>query len=97
MVIIKIEAESCADPVWCAVCGSNLDLDEFPLSKELTDELWQWNLQYHHWLVEIDYEDIKKMDAKWVTQHNEWGLILAEKVQNELGSPFRVTFSPIHL
>jgi hypothetical protein len=32
---LKIEADFSADPIWCNVCGDNLDIDDFTLSEEL--------------------------------------------------------------
>jgi hypothetical protein len=38
----KIEADFSADPIWCNVCGENLDIDDFQISEELKDELFDW-------------------------------------------------------
>lgn len=93
---LRIKAETCADPVWCAICGANLELDELPLSKGLINELWNWNLQYHRWLEEHNY-DYSTLDLEFVIQHNDWGLKLTERVQVEIGSEFQVSFCPIKL
>ena len=36
--VFKIEVDFDADPIWCSVCGWNLDLDDFPLSDDLKDD-----------------------------------------------------------
>ncbi|MGX9134357.1 hypothetical protein ACWV26_08250 [Rummeliibacillus sp. JY-2-4R] len=74
---LKLEADYCADPIWCNNCGWNLDIDDFPLSDELQEELFQWTLQY------------KKMPKD---KHNKMGLNLTEKVKTELGSDFTIVF-----
>ncbi|MEH7098236.1 hypothetical protein [Neobacillus vireti] len=73
----KIEADYHADPIWCNVCGWNLDIDEFPLSDKLKDELYQWTKQY------------KRMQIK---EHNTFGQNLTEKVKEELGSQYKIIF-----
>lgn len=92
---IKIEAEICADPIWCGLCKSNLDLEEFSLSKELTEELENWNLEYGNWLEKNDYNDRNLKLDNFHIQHNKRGLKLTEKVQKELGAEFSVVFAPI--
>ena len=37
---IVLEGEYGADPLWCAVCQYNLDLDEIALSSDLINELY---------------------------------------------------------
>ena len=34
----KLEADFVADPIWCNVCGWNLDMDDFPLTDNLKDD-----------------------------------------------------------
>ena len=74
---LKLEADYAADPIWCNSCGCNLDIDDFPLSDELQEELFQWTLQY------------KKMPKD---KHNRMGQSLTEKVKEELGSDFTIVF-----
>jgi transcription elongation factor Elf1 len=30
---LKVEGDVGADPIWCDLCGHNLDIEEIPLSK----------------------------------------------------------------
>lgn len=75
----KLEADFSADPIWCNVCGCNFDIDEFPLTEDLKDELYKWTEQY------------KKTSVK---EHNAIGQKLTEKVQKELGSEYKIVFIP---
>ena len=75
----KIEADFAADPIWCNICGWNLDIDEFPLTDNLKDELYQWTKQY------------KKIP---INEHNVIGKNLTEKVKEELKSDYRIVFIP---
>lgn len=34
-----------ADPIWCNVCGWNLNIDDFPLTDNLKNDLYQWTEQ----------------------------------------------------
>lgn len=75
----KLEADFVADPIWCNVCGWNLDIDDFPLTDNLKDDLYQWTKQY------------KKIS---INEHNTIGQNLTEKVKEELGSEYRIIFIP---
>jgi hypothetical protein len=75
---LKIEADFSADPIWCNVCGENLDIDDFTLSDELKDELFNWIR---------DYKKIPK------NLHNKVGKELTEKVKAEIGKDYpSITF-----
>ncbi|WP_143588810.1 hypothetical protein [Terribacillus halophilus] len=55
-----------ADPVWCAVCKVNLDLDEMPVSDALKREIEDWVKDYGRW---IDWDnDVPKSEAVKVRQ-----------------------------
>lgn len=55
-----------ADPVWCAVCKVNLDLDEMPVSDALKRELEDWTKEFGKW---IDWDsDLLKSEAVKVRQ-----------------------------
>ncbi|MDX8345785.1 hypothetical protein [Rossellomorea sp. YZS02] len=75
----KLEADFVADPIWCNICGWNLDIDEFPLIDNLKDELYQWTKQY------------KKIH---INKHNSIGQNLTKKVEEELGLDYRIIFIP---
>jgi len=76
---LKLEADFVADPIWCNVCGWNLDIDDFPLTVNLKNDLYQWTEQY------------KKIS---INEHNVNGQNLTEKVKEELGSEYRIIFKP---
>ena len=75
----KLEADFAADPIWCNVCGWNIDIDELPLTDNLKDNLYQWIKQY------------KKIP---MNEHNAIGQSLTEKVKEELGSEYRIIYIP---
>jgi hypothetical protein len=75
----KLEADFVADPIWCNVCGWNLDIDDFPLTDNLKNDLYQWTEQY------------KKIP---INEHIAIGQNLTEKVKEELGSEYRIIFIP---
>lgn len=75
---LKIEADYSADPIWCNVCGYNLDIDDFSLSDDLIDELFNW------------IRDYKKIP---MDLHNKLGKELTEKVKAEIGKDYpSITF-----
>ncbi|WP_352231216.1 hypothetical protein [Peribacillus sp. SI8-4] len=74
---LKVEADFSADPIWCNVCGFNLDMDDFPLSEELKEELFNWVQNYKE--IPID-------------EHNKMGTDLTAKVKEELGRDYPIIF-----
>lgn len=93
---LKVEADFVTDPLWCNICGYNLDMHLIPLSNELKSELKKWVLNYGKW---IDLETDKLIDNGFELEdkHNEVGLSLTEKVRRELGDHYSITFSPSKL
>ncbi|MCM3596200.1 hypothetical protein M4D55_10480 [Metabacillus idriensis] len=75
----KLEADYGADPIWCTICGWNLDIDEFPLKDNFKNDLFQWIEQY------------KKISTN---EHNAIGQNLTEKLKEKLGSEYRIIFIP---
>lgn len=39
-----------ADPIWCADCNMNLELDDFPVSAALRLRVARWTEDYGKWL-----------------------------------------------
>lgn len=74
---LKIEADFGADPIWCNVCGYNLDIDDFLLSEKLKEELFNWVR---------NYKEIP------MNEHNKIGIALTEKVRDEIGRDYPITF-----
>lgn len=73
----KLEADFGGDPIWCNTCSENLDIDDFPISEELKDELFDWMIQY------------KKIP---MDQHNLKGTVLLSKLKGELGAEYPIVF-----
>lgn len=90
---LKVEGDVGADPIWCYTCGCNLDFEEVPLSKELKGELMHWIMQYGEW-IDWDRDKLVPDGIKLEEEHNKIGKALTEKVKEELGEGYQVTFSP---
>lgn len=92
----KIEADFSADPIWCAKCSWNFDLDDFPLSEGLKKELIRWVLAFEK-VVDL-HGDCLKDTAFYqrVKNHNDWGEILTARVREELGDGYPIVFKPYH-
>lgn len=90
---IKIEADVGADPLWCTVCGYNLEMDEFGLSDSLKEQLRAWIDDYGSW---VNWESDSLIEGGEIIEkeHNELGLELTEKVKKELKGKYEVVFSP---
>jgi len=89
----KFEADFMADPIWCKNCGENLDIDEFPISDKLQEEIMGWVSEYGKWL-DIETDSLKENGLKLEENHNEKGLQLFQKVKNELGEKYPIRFVP---
>lgn len=88
---IVLEGEYGADPLWCAVCQYNLDLDEIALSSDLINELYNWAGSFGEW-VDIELNEFVEDGEKLEASHNARGKELASKVNAELGAKYKVTF-----
>jgi len=83
LVQIKVEADFGSDPLWCKVCGFNLDMDKIEISPSLKIQLRSWINDYGVW-VKWDSDSLIVGGENLEKQHNEVGLKLTEKVINEL-------------
>ncbi|GAA0414563.1 MAG: hypothetical protein ACQEWU_09830 [Bacillota bacterium] len=90
---LKMEGDEGADPFWCKKCGCNLDIEDIPISGELTKELTLWIAAYGNW---IDWENDKlRIDAiELEKRFNQTGVRLMECVKKELGSSYTIEFIP---
>ncbi|MFP3125632.1 hypothetical protein OH784_23390 [Ectobacillus funiculus] len=86
----KLEADFSADPIWCAECSYNFDLDDFPVSEGLKKELIRWAVAFQE-VVDL-YGSAPRQDA--VKAHNDWGRLLTAQVKSELGDGYKVIFHP---
>ncbi|GIN88518.1 hypothetical protein J6TS2_49040 [Heyndrickxia sporothermodurans] len=89
---IVIEADYGIDPIWCKNCGTNLDIDELPLTQSLKREVEQWVVDYGNW---IDWETDKLIvnGEQLEKKYNEIGKKLTKKVKEEL-KEFSVVYKP---
>lgn len=90
---LKVEADISADPLWCARCYSNLNLEDFKIPNGLKQELQRWIYDYGTW---IDWENdgIVPGGVLLEEQHNVRGIALTEKVKQVLEGQYEIVFSP---
>ncbi|SMQ85035.1 hypothetical protein SAMN05444673_6332 [Bacillus sp. OV166] len=89
----KLEADLVADPIWCNVCGWNLEIEDFPLSDKLREELLQWVSEYGKW-IDLETDSLKENGLKQQENHNEKGLQLFQEVKKQLGEKYPIIFVP---
>ena len=84
-----------ADPIWCADCNMNLELDDLPVSEALKRRVERWTEGYGKWL---DWKrDKLKLDAvKTEENFNNEGKLLSVAIQQELHD-FTITYRPSRL
>lgn len=87
-----IEGEYGADPVWCAVCQYNIELDELPIDSALMAELLAWGNSYGEW-VDLELGVYVDGGEAMEAAHNKAGALLAKKLQMALHG-VTVTFNP---
>lgn len=89
---IKVEADFYTDPLWCSICGYNLDIDEFPLRELIKEKLMLWVEKYEDVLEEnshqlsFEYELNKR-------EYNQVGLELTEEIKKDIGHQYNISFS----
>ncbi|WP_449537626.1 hypothetical protein [Ferdinandcohnia sp. Marseille-Q9671] len=89
---LKIEGDFSADPIWCAKCSCNIELEDFPISDEVKRELEQWAKDFGTWL-DLASDTIVKGGDILEKKHNQKGELLTKKVQEQLPTN-NITFSP---
>ncbi len=84
-----------ADPIWCADCNMNLDLDDFPVSAALKRRSRE--LDRRLWKI-VDWKSDKlKPDAETIEENfNNEGKLLSVAIQQELHD-FTITYRPSRL
>lgn len=89
---IKVEADFYTDPLWCSICGYNLDIDEFPLTELIKEKLMLWVEKYEDVLggnfhqSSFEYELNKR-------EYNQVGLELTEEIKKDIGHQYNISFS----
>lgn len=93
LISLIIEGDFGADPLWCGHCLANLDLEELPLSEDLSDELTTWMCAFGEW-IDIENDSFIEGTEHLAEAHDKQGALLAQKVADELGKGAMVKFSP---
>lgn len=90
---LKIEGDVEADPIWCNRCGCQLDIEDVPISAGLAEELLSWAMKYGEW---IDWNNDKLLPngVEAEDHFNQMGLVLTEKVKQELNDTYKIKFTP---
>lgn len=93
VVSLKVEADMGADPLWCAICNYNLDIEDIELPDQLTADLFAWVNDFASW---VDWETDTLIEDQEAVEaaHNERGLQLTEIVKETLKGQYEVIFSP---
>lgn len=89
---LKVEADFSADPLWCAKCYMNLDIEDFSLSESLLKALFEWIGDYGTW-IDWETDGVVAGGVALEAAHNERGVVLTELVKQQL-SQFDIVFSP---
>ena len=89
----KFEADFMADPFWCNDCGENLEIDEFPISDKIQEELLEWVSEYGKW-IDLETNLLTENGVKLEEWHNKKGLRLFQEVKKQLGEKYPIVFVP---
>jgi len=90
---LKIEGDVGADPIWCNRCGCNLDIEDVPISDGLTEELLSWAMKYGEW-IDWNKDKLLPNGIEIEDNFNQIGLVLTEKVKQELDGKYKIKFTP---
>ncbi|MBK1813229.1 hypothetical protein JHL18_21645 [Clostridium sp. YIM B02505] len=88
---LKLQANLTPDPLGCERCDCIVDMDDMSLSDELRREIRIWLYNYSELVSkQVTPEDL----FKYYQQHNNRGVVLAERIEIELGDKFKVSYYP---
>ncbi|WP_068672134.1 hypothetical protein [Oceanobacillus sp. Castelsardo] len=90
---LKIEGDVGADPIWCNRCGRNLDIEDVPISASLQEELSSWAVRYGEW-IDWELDKLLPNGTQLEDKFNRIGLVLTEKVKQEIGGNYKIKFIP---
>ncbi|WYP27213.1 hypothetical protein NSQ54_03600 [Alkalihalobacillus sp. FSL W8-0930] len=90
---LKVEADVGADPLWCKICGFNLECTEFNLSTSLAEELGAWAELYGKW-IDWDSDALIPNGIEMEDNHNKAGVQLTKRLKEELSGLYTITFIP---
>lgn len=89
---IKVEADFYTDPLWCSICGYNLDIDEFPLTELIKEKLMLWVEKYEDVLGENSHQSSFEYELN-KREYNQVGLELTEEIKKDIGHQYNISFS----
>lgn len=89
---IKVEADFYTDPLWCSICGYNLDIDEFPLRELIKKKLMLWVEKYEDVLEENSHQSSFEYELN-KHEYNQVGLELTEEIKKDIGHQYNISFS----
>lgn len=89
---IKVEADFYTDPLWCSICGYNLDIDEFPLRELIKEKLMLWGEKYEDVLEENSHQSSFEYELN-KREYNQVGLELTEEIKKDIGHQYNISFS----
>ncbi|MUK90339.1 hypothetical protein GMD78_18355 [Ornithinibacillus sp. L9] len=90
---IKIEGDVGADPFWCNKCSCNFNIDDFPISQKLSEELLAWSIKYGEW-IDWEYDRLVANAIQLEDDFNRLGAMLTEKVKQEIGTRYLIQYFP---
>lgn len=90
---LKIEGDIGADPVWCSICGCNLNIEDVPISKKLANELSSWVITFGKW-IDRDKGTLLSNGIELEEEFNRLGIALTKKVKQELVDQYIIHYSP---
>lgn len=93
---LTLTADMGADPLWCGICGDNLDLYDLPLAPQLQQKLMLWANAYGSW-VDWSTQQVIAGAKQLEKHHNLQGAELQGQVQAQVGPKIKVTFVPSQL
>lgn len=80
-----------ADPIWCGHCRANLEIGDFKLTHSLQNAYSDWLRDFVEWFRMMDSEE-KEYVLALISKHNEVGLELTDRLKEELGENYSITF-----
>ncbi|NBI28642.1 hypothetical protein ERL59_06705 [Chengkuizengella sp. YPA3-1-1] len=90
---LKLEADFLTDPIWCTICGYNLDPEDLSISPELLEIIEDWVSRYGEW-IDIDTDTLVDRGIELEDEHNKEGIKIYEKLKIELGFKYELIYSP---
>lgn len=90
---ITLEADFGSDPIWCSVCGYNLDIEELDITEDLRQAIFVWENQFGEWL-DLETDELEEGMEHLEEAFNYRGQELLTELQKQLGHTYEFTFEP---